>query len=103
MQNDRFLNIYGWTLIGLFVGCLCTIYVVAKIESNSVFVNYFGLVISVWYLTTGIGTLARKPWGYYLLKSFLYVLLLGFPIGTFISLRSLRFMKKNSIRGEFST
>jgi lipid-A-disaccharide synthase-like uncharacterized protein len=103
MQNDRFLNIYGWVLIGLFIGCLYTIYIVAKIDSKSILADYLGAIISVWYLATGVGTLFRKTWGYYFLKSFLYVLLLGFPIGTFIAVRSLRFMKINSTRKEFIT
>jgi hypothetical protein len=103
MRNSRFLNIYGWILVGLFVGCLYTLYIVAKIESQSVFINYFGVVVSIYYLATGIGILARKLWGYYLLKSFLYILLMGFPIGTFISIKSLRFMKKGLTRKEFIT
>ena len=103
MKTDRFLNIYGWVLIGLFVGCLYTLYAISTIEYSPAFMGYFGTVITVWYFVTGIGILTRKVWGYYLLKSFLYVLLLSFPIGTFISYKSLKFMKKNSIRKEFIT
>jgi hypothetical protein len=102
MKTDRFLNIYGWVLIVCFVGCLYTLYV-STIESSSAFIGYFGAAITLWYFVTGIGILKRKVWGYYLLKSFLYLLLLSFPIGTFISYKSLKYMKKNSIRKEFST
>ena len=103
MKTERFLNIYGWALIGLFVGCLYTLYAISTIESSPAFMGYFGTAITLWYFVTGIGILKRKIWGYYLLKSFLYLLLLSFPIGTFISYKSLKFMKKNSIRKEFST
>ncbi len=103
MKIDRFLNIYGWISIGLFAGCLYTLYVISFNDSLSVFMGYSGTAITIWYLVTGIGILARKLWGYYLLKTFLWIMFLAFPIGTFISFKSLKFMKRNSIKKVFST
>jgi hypothetical protein len=106
MKTERFLNIYGWVLIGFSAGGLYSLYClwsIWSIESPPASMAYFGITLTVWYFVTGIGILKRKRWGYYLLKSFLYVLLISFPIGTFISYKSLKFMKKNSIRKEFST
>ena len=103
MKTDRFLNICGWVFIGISVACLYTLYAILTIESAPASMGYFATAIIVLYFLTGIGILKRKVWGYYLLKFFLYVLLLSFPIGTFISYKSLKFMKKNSIRKEFST
>jgi hypothetical protein len=102
MKADRFLNIYGWVLIGFSAGGLFSLYAIWS-ESAPASLGYFGITITLWYFVTGIGILTRKLWGYYLLKSFLYVLLLSFPIGTFISYKSLKFMKKNSIKKEFIT
>jgi hypothetical protein len=103
MKTDRFLNIYGWVLIGFSAGGLYSLYCLWSTESPSADMGYFGITITLWYLVTGIGILKRKVWGYYLLKSFLYVLLLGIPFFTFISYKSLKFMKENSIKKEFST
>ena len=97
-KGNRFLNIYGYTLILLFLGGLYTLYVTASIEDYPITHNYFAITISLYYLMTGIGILARKEWGYYLFKFFLYMLFLAFPIGTIISWKSLDYMKKNDIK-----
>jgi hypothetical protein len=107
MQTDRFLNIYGWALL-IFgsVGGSYYFYIILILLNNLSDRTegiIFGVIMVTWYAVTGIGILKRKAWGYYLLKSFLYVLLISFPIGTFISYKSLKFMKKNSIKKEFST
>jgi Zn-dependent protease with chaperone function len=107
MTTDRFLTVYGWALL-IFgsVGGLFDFYIiliVLKNQSVSTEVIMFVAIMTTWYVVTGIGILRRTRWGYYLLKSILYLLFLSFPIGTFISYKSLKFMKKNSIKYEFST
>jgi len=100
-KGNRFLNIYGWTLIAFFCGCLYILWITFEIENDSVSLDYFGITISLWYLATGIGILARQNWGYYLFKLFLYVLLICFPIGTIVSYMSLKYMKANNIKSLF--
>lgn len=101
-KGVRFVKVYGYILIGFFVGCLYTTYVSSYMQNLPFYSNYFGNVISIWYLMTGIGILARKIWGYYLFKFFLYVLFLAFPIGTVVAYKSLSYMKKNDIKDLFS-
>jgi hypothetical protein len=108
MTTNRFLNIYGWTLLIFgFVGGLFHLYIILillkKNQSYSTEGIIFVATVATWYVVTGIGILRRTRSGYYLLKSILYVLLVSFPIGTFISYKSLTFMKKKSIKNEFST
>lgn len=62
---------------------------------------YFVLGSLVFYLLTGIGILRLTRWGYYFLKIFLYIFLLAFPVGTFISYKFLSYIKKNNIKKEF--
>ena len=57
----------------------------------------FIIFMTAWHLSTGLGILFRKIWGFYLLKSYLYFLLLGFPIGTWIAVKSLRYIKEKEI------
>lgn len=45
----------------------------------------------------GLGILSRSRWGFMLLKAFLYFYLIGFPIGTYISYKSLKYLKDNEI------
>jgi len=65
-------------------------------EANQSF-KYFVTIINVWHLFTGIGILMQKMWGYYLMKFYLYVMLLAVPIGTYFSLRCLRYLRENEI------
>jgi len=50
------------------------------------------------YLLMGFGILYKKLWGYYLLKLYLYFLVLGFPIGTYIGVKSLRYLRENKVK-----
>ncbi len=63
---------------------------------------YFFAANAAFYFMASLGLLTRMLLGYYLLQVFLYVLLLSFPIGTLIAVRTLRYMKRNSIRSLFS-
>ena len=96
-----FLKIYGYCLIVLaFLSYFYTVNVSYYIRFSN-FLFYGGIIISTWYLVTGVGILIRQKWGYYLFKAFLYVLLVSFPIGTIISCLSLQYMKKNNVKDLF--
>ena len=62
---------------------------------------YFITTIALWYFLTGLGVVGLKKWGYYLFKFFLYILFVSFPIGTVISYKTLKYMKKNNIKDYF--
>lgn len=61
----------------------------------------FGVIISMWHLLGGIGILLKKIWGFYIFKSYLYVLFLGIPIGTYISSKFLDYIKRNNLKELF--
>ena len=104
-KGERFLKTYGIVLIFFSI---CSIYPLVSLYFMGdrpdidvhKFVTFFALT-GVWYLTTGIGILLRNKWGYFLFKFFLYILLLGFPIGTFIAYKSLKYIKRNGIKTLF--
>jgi len=62
---------------------------------------YFFTAIAVFYLVGSIGLVNRSILGYYALLVFLSVLLVSFPIGTVLAVRTLRYMKRNSVRSLF--
>ena len=63
--------------------------------------RWFILVTTSWHLITGLGVILQKMWGYYLLKFYLYVLLLAIPIGTYIAWKSLTYLRENEIENFF--
>ena len=63
--------------------------------------DIFAWVNIVWYLLMGLGILQQKIWGYYMLKVYLYLLAVGFPIGTYIGLKSLKYLKERNIKDFF--
>jgi uncharacterized membrane protein YfcA len=65
--------------------------------------RWFIIIMTVWHLFTGLGILFKRIWGYYLLKFYLYVIVLGIPIGTWISMRSLKYIKENEIKRFFNS
>ena len=64
--------------------------------------HIFILVNFYWHLLTGIGILQQKIWGFYLLKIYVYFLTLGFPIGTYYGVKSLRYLREKSIKNFFA-
>ena len=105
-KGERFLKTYGIVLIFFSI---CGIYPLVSLYFMEdrppdidvhEFVIFF-VLMSGWYLTTGIGILLRSKWGYFFFKFFLYILLLGFPIGTFVAYKSLKYIKRNDIKTLF--
>jgi hypothetical protein len=105
MSKEGFLKTYGIVLIFLSACGICMVVLLYTLEDRPsdirLFVIFF-ILMGGWYLTTGVGIFLRGKWGYFFFKSFLYFLLLGFPIGTFISYKSLQYIKRNDIKTLFS-
>lgn len=62
----------------------------------------FLIVVLSWYFLIGFGLILRKIWGYYLFVGFLYLSYPGFPIGTFIAYKGLKYIKENDIKAFFN-
>jgi hypothetical protein len=98
-EGRRFISILGYVFILMFVGSLYTIYV--SLTFLHVDDIHFWVVTGIWYLITGICLLTRRILGYYFLKLFLYIFLIGFPIGTIISYKLLKYIKKHNVKYHF--
>lgn len=57
----------------------------------------FLIIMTTWHLISGIGILLRRKWGFILMKLYLYILYLGFPLGTLLAKRILSYTKENEI------
>ena len=71
--------------------------------SGSKFVFIVWTVIQCFQVATAIGIIYLRRWGYILFKIFLYIMLIGFPIGTFISYMTLSYMKRHDVKRYFGT
>jgi hypothetical protein len=61
----------------------------------------FLLVASSMHFITGLGIILKTTWGYYLLLAYLYLMLLGIPIGTYLGLKGLRYVRDPRIKAFF--
>jgi hypothetical protein len=90
------IMIFGYVLIFLGVFTVAFGYL-AFLEGFWV-PRYFVSSVSAFYFLCGVGVVRLTGWGYYLFRAFLYVLFLAVPIGTMISLATLKYMKRNNIK-----
>ena len=97
----RFLRIYAFVLVALAVLGLWVLYITRSEPVSHYHIIYSGMGICLYYLVTAVGLLRRNIWGYYLFKFFLYLLIISFPIGTFIAYKSLRYMRESDVKSLF--
>ncbi len=105
------IRVIGAILIAC--GCIATLYFVLFFFRTKsplyVFGNnpppmvffYFGLIVILFTLITGAGTLFLTHWGYVLFKFMLYVMYVGFPIGTMFAYITFSYIEKHNIQRYF--
>ena len=72
-----------------------------EFTSPSWFIIIASLQIPLYFIG-GSGIIMKKLWGYYLLKTILYLFIIIFPIGTIFSVVMLKYIKKHNIKNCFS-
>ena len=88
--------IFGYVLLSLSIISLTFFYVLSR--QNKDIPWLYVISGNALLFMTGLGIISLKKWGYYLLKIFLYVIVLAFPIGTFISYKVLTYIKINDVK-----
>lgn len=53
--------------------------------------------LSVYHLIMGIKLVLKRKWGVILLKAYLHIIYLGFPIGTYLAKKGWRYIDENNI------
>jgi hypothetical protein len=104
LNNDilRPVKIFGSILFIIgFIGIIFDFTYLNDPELSTGF-KIFGVVVSMWHLLGGIGVLLKKAWGFYIFKSYLYILILGIPIGTYIAFKMLGYIKRNNLKEYFT-
>ena len=79
-----------------FLGFLTLALDMSEIKYWPVVWTFVGSV-SLFHLVLGIGVLFKRKWGFTIFKGYLYLLYIGFPIGTYIARKTLRYIEENRI------
>jgi len=59
--------------------------------------SVFVVIMITLHLLVAAGILSKKRWGLAIFKGYLYLLLIGIPIGTYIAQRTLKYIKLNEV------
>lgn len=91
----------GILIISSFIGIFMFFSLQTDPEFDSSF-KIFLIGMIIFHFITGVGLLIQKFWGFYLFKLFLFIWLLGVPIGTFISYKTLQYIKRHDLEKFFT-
>jgi hypothetical protein len=69
-----------------------------KNDSHATSFTSFAVAVSLFHFFIGLGVISKKKWGYYCFRFYLYLLSVGFPIGTFIGLKMLKYIDNNNVK-----
>jgi hypothetical protein len=97
------INIFGLIIstIGIVGLAMAPAIFVGNGFSQPIWFIVFSSLQVLLFLIGGVGIVMRKSWTYYIMKMILYWLLIAFPVGTLISVKMLRYVKKNNIKDFF--
>jgi len=105
MGNPGYLapiNLFAKILIWASAIGLYFIYLVLTDPSFDSDFVVFLVVMVVSHTIIGVGLLLRKRWGFFLFKGYLFVLYAGIPIGTYIAIRTLKYIRSHKLERYFS-
>lgn len=103
VQIDIFkpVRIFGYCFILMgMIGLLMHFSLLKNINYTIEFV-YFVLIISAFHFLTGIGVILRKNWGFHVFKFYLHSLYLALPVGTYIAVKTLKYIERHKIKRFF--
>jgi hypothetical protein len=98
-MNDLYrpLRYFAYFFIAIaFLGFVTLVLGLSEVKYLPVVWTFLGSV-SIFHLVLGMGVLFRKRWGFAIFKAYLYLLYIGFPIGTYIAHETLKYINKNRI------
>lgn len=93
----RPIKTFGYFLIGIgSLGFIALFTVLRDVDFNTV-VSILVVVIACYHILLGIGIILRSRMIFRLFRGYLNILYLGFPIGTYLSRHTLRYIDENRI------
>ncbi len=93
--------IFGYTLIGIAILGM-TMHFLLRVDIRyTIEFQVFILLSTLFHAFIGLGIVFQKRWGFYLMKFYLSLLYLGFPVGTYISKKLKQYIDENNIENYF--
>lgn len=104
-KNDTFrpVKVFGFCLLLMGITIILMHFSSPEREQFSAEFRYFALIVSSIHFFIGLGVILKKKWGYYCFKFYLYILSIGFPIGTFIGLKMLKYINQHDVKKFFDS
>ncbi|MCP3876647.1 MAG: hypothetical protein GY699_26360 [Desulfobacteraceae bacterium] len=103
MHNNNVLRpviIFGYCLV-LMSFIILLVHSSSERTSFKMEFRSFAISVSLFHFVIGLGVLLKKKWGYYCFRLYLYLISVGFPIGTFIGLKMLKYIDKHDVKKFF--
>lgn len=96
------IRVFGYFFLS--VGCISVItHFLSLSETNYTYgFRVFVLSVGLFHFLIGLGILLRKRWGFYGFKCYLYLLYIAVPIGTYIAVRTLEYLRRYDIKQSFN-
>ncbi len=99
MNEEKYKPIMIFGIILIVFGLLGLL-LAFDLSNDASFGEHFtvvAIIISIYHFIPGIGVVLKKEWGLKLFKIYLYILMVAFPIGTYISIRTRKYMRENGL------
>ena len=100
MKSERLqlYPLFAWAAIFAFEGIV--LFRTASQQKHIDFMIFLS-IFSIWFFVSSIGVFMEKRWGLILLKVNLSIIFFAFPVGTFLSVRTTRYIEKKDIKRFF--
>jgi hypothetical protein len=99
LGSDAYMPIqrFGYALIVLGISGLLVLFFQINNAGSTISIWLFIAIVSAYHLLLGIGVVRRNKFLFGLFKSYLRMLYIAFPIGTYISRETSRYIDENNI------
>jgi hypothetical protein len=102
-QIDTFkpIKLFGYCFILMGLICIFMHFLLLQDKNYTIEFEYFVLIIAFFHLLVGVGIIFKKKWGFSVFKFYLYFLYLAIPVGTYISIKTFKYIEKHQIDNFF--
>lgn len=95
------IKIFGYCFILMGVIALIMHFSLLQNKNYTIEFVYFVLMISFFHFLVGVGIILKKNWGFHIFKIYLYSLYFALPVGTYIAIKTFKYIDKHQIERFF--
>jgi len=95
------IMMFGYFFVGLGIIGFLMHFVALNDARYTYSFEFFVVALSLFHIFIGLGVIFKKMWGFYFLKLYLYLLYLAIPIGTYVAVKTFKYIKTYNIERYF--